>query len=65
VYKKFEFGSNVSLVVDHETGIIMGAMNFTHTLHDSKTIPELIEQYERLHGKLPEEVFADRGYKGV
>jgi len=43
----------------------MGAINFTQTLHDSKTIPEVLEQYERLNGKQPKEVFVDRGYKGI
>ena len=51
-------------MVDQQTGIIMGALNFTQTLHDSKTIPEVLEQYERLHEALPAEVFADRGYQG-
>lgn len=64
-HKKFEFGSKASLVVDQKTGIIMGAINFTQTLHDSKTLPDVLEQYERLNGKLPDEVFADRGYKGL
>ena len=64
-HKKFEFGSKASLVIDQQTGIIMGAINFTQTLHDSKTLPEVLEQYERLNGKLPDEVFADRGYKGL
>ena len=39
-HKKFEFGSKASILIDQKTGIIMGAMNFTQTLHDSKTIPE-------------------------
>jgi len=64
-HKKFEFGSKASLVVDQQTGIIMGAINFTQTLHDSKTLPEVLEQYERLNGMLPDEVIADRGYKGL
>ncbi len=64
-HKKFEFGSKASIVIDQNTGIIMGAINFTQTLHDSKTIPEVLEQYERLNGKEAKEVFADRGYKGV
>jgi IS5 family transposase len=38
-HKKFEFGSKASIVVDQATGIIMGAINFTETLHDSKTLP--------------------------
>ncbi len=49
-HKKFEFGSKVSIVVDQRTGIIMGAINFTQTLHDSKTLPDVLEQYERLNG---------------
>lgn len=64
-HKKFEFGSKASIVVDQRTGIIMGAINFTETLHDSKTIPEALEQYERLTGKQAGHVFADRGYKGL
>ena len=64
-HKKFEFGSKASILVDQRTGIIMGAVNFTETLHDSKTLPEALEQYERLTGKEVTEVFVDRGYKGM
>ena len=64
-HKKFEFGSKVSILVDQNTGIIMGAINFTETLHDSKTLPEALEQYERLTGQQPAQVFVDRGYKGL
>src|ERR1700733_152314 len=64
-HKKFEFGSKASILVDQTTGIIMGALNFTETLHDSKTLPEVLEQYERLTGKEADEVFVDRGYKGI
>jgi IS5 family transposase len=64
-HKKYEFGSKVSLLLDQGTGIIMGALNFTQTLHDSKTIPEVLEQYERLNDNEAKEVFVDRGYKGI
>jgi IS5 family transposase len=64
-HKKFEFGSKASILVDQSTGIIMGAINFTETLHDSKTLPEALEQYERLTGKQATHVFVDRGYKGL
>jgi IS5 family transposase len=64
-HKKFEFGSKASILVDQGTGIIMGAMNFSETLHDSKTIPAVLEQYERLNGRQPKEVFVDRGYRGI
>jgi len=63
-HKKFEFGSKASLMVDQSSGIIVGALNFTESLHDSKTIPEALEQYQRLTGEEPKEVFVDRGYRG-
>ncbi len=64
-HKKFEFGSKASILIDQHTGVIMGALNFTETLHDSKTLPEVLEQYQRLTGKEAGEVFVDRGYKGI
>jgi IS5 family transposase len=63
-HKKFEFGSKASIMVDQSSGIIVGALNFTESLHDSKTIPEALEQYQRLNGGQPKEVFVDRGYRG-
>jgi transposase, IS5 family len=64
-HRKFEFGSKVSVMIDQKTGVIVGALNFTETLHDSKTIPEVLEQYERLNDRPATAVFADRGYAGV
>ncbi len=64
-HKKFEFGSKASILVDQGSGIIMGALSFSQTLHDSKTLPEALEQYERLTGREAAEVFVDRGYKGM
>jgi len=64
-HKKFEFGSKVSITISQSTGIIMGAVNFTQTLHDSKTIPEVLEQFERLNGRQAKDAFADRGYRGI
>jgi len=63
-HKKFEFGSKVSLLITQSTGVIVGALNFTETLHDSKTLPEAIKQYERLTGNEAQNIFLDRGYRG-
>lgn len=63
-HKKFEFGSKASLLITQSTGVIVGALNFTETLHDSKTLPQAIQQYERLTGKEAKNIFLDRGYKG-
>lgn len=64
-HKKYEFGSKASFLLDQKSGIIMGAINFTEPMHDSKTLPKVLEQYERLNGKQPKEVFVDRGYRGI
>jgi IS5 family transposase len=63
-HKKFEFGSKVSILITQKTGVIVGALNFNDTLHDSKTLPDALQQYERLTGKQAKDVFLDRGYKG-
>ena len=63
-HKKFEFGSKASFLVTQSTGVIVGALNFTESLHDSKTLPSALEQYERLMNKEAINVFLDRGYRG-
>jgi transposase, IS5 family len=63
-HKKFEFGSKASFLITQKSGVIVGAMNFTETLHDSKTLPQVLDQYKRLNGKEAKEVFLDRGYRG-
>jgi IS5 family transposase len=63
-HKKFEFGSKASFLVTQSTGVIVGALNFTETLHDSKTLPAALQQYERLMDKAPGNIFLDRGYRG-
>ena len=63
-HKKFEFGSKASILITQSTGVIVGALNFSENIHDSKTLPAVIEQYERLKEKKPKSVYADRGYRG-
>jgi IS5 family transposase len=64
-HKKFEFGSKVSILACQKTGILMGALSFAENVHDSKTLPEVLEQFERLRGKEVKEAFVDRGYRGM
>lgn len=64
-HKKFEFGSKVSILACQKTGIIMGALSFAENVHDSKTLPTVLEQYERLQGSEVNEAFVDRGYRGI
>lgn len=63
-HKKYEFGSKVSILLTQKTGVIVGALNFKESLHDSKTLPAALEQHTRLTGKEAKAVFVDRGYPG-
>jgi len=63
-HKKYEFGSKASFLITQKTGVIVGAMNFTENIHDSKTLPDALQQHERLTGIKAKEVFVDRGYPG-
>ena len=63
-HKRFEFGSKVSVLITQKTNVIVGALNFTETLHDSKTLPSALEQYQRLNNKEAKNVWLDRGYRG-
>jgi transposase, IS5 family len=63
-HKKFEFGSNASFLVTQKTGVIVGALNFNSTEHDSKTLPKALAQYERLTSNQAKNIFLDRGYRG-
>lgn len=63
-HKRYEFGSKVSLLITQSKGVIVGALNFNSTEHDSKTLTKAIEQYEKLTNRKAENIFVDRGYRG-
>ena len=63
-HKKYEFGSKASFLITQKTGVIVGAMNFSENMHDSKTLPDALQQHQRLTGIKAKEVFVDRGYRG-
>ena len=63
-HKKYEFGSKVSILITQKTGVIVGALNFSKNVHDSKTLPAVLEQYKQLTGRQAKNIFVDRGYKG-
>jgi len=64
-HKKYEFRSKASIVIDQQTGIIIGAQCFTETIHDSKTIPQVIDQCESMIEVSIKQAYVDRGYRGV
>lgn len=61
--KKYEYGCKVN-VVWGESGLILAANHLKENVHDSKVIEPALSQFEHLHGYLPDEFVADRGYRG-
>jgi IS5 family transposase len=64
-HKKYEFGSKVSILLTQDTGVIVGALNHEENTHDSKTLPDVLSQYERLTARIATDVYVDRGYRGL
>ena len=64
-YKKYEFGSKVSITSTAKTGVIIGAVNIPKNTYDGHTLDAALEQQQRLTGTTLEHLFVDRGYKGV
>lgn len=61
-HKKYEFGNKASFVKT-DSGVIVGALGFRNE-YDGHTLVPVLEQVERLVGKLPKQAKVDRGYKG-
>jgi transposase, IS5 family len=62
VHKPYEFGSKVSLAITKNSGIIVGAVNFTGNPNDNLTLPPTLNQHERLTGTRAQVAIVDRGY---
>lgn len=62
-HKKYEFGTKASIVKTKKSGIIVGAMNI-HKQYDGNSLPEVLQQVERLTGHKPKVGIVDRGYRG-
>jgi IS5 family transposase len=63
-WRKYEYGSKVNVLWGWKSGLIMGVHNCEKNVHDSKTVEPILEQFERVHGYLPEECITDRGFRG-
>lgn len=64
-HKKYEFGNKVSISVTENTGVIVGALSFNNNPYDGHTLTKVIEQYKNIFKKVPDNITADRGYRGT
>ena len=63
--KKFEFGSKASIVMTKNSGIIVGVKDFQGNPYDGKTLKPSLDVAKEIVGKMPKNVFTDRGYRGA
>jgi len=63
--RQYEFGNKVGIMATMGGRIIITAVEgFCGNPNDGRTIEPLLQQHQRLHGRLPEEVIYDRGAAG-
>ena len=63
-HKQYEYGNKVSIACTAGSNIIVGAVSHERNLHDSHTLPEVLEHIEQTRGKPVQTAVCDRGYRG-
>ena len=64
-HKKYEYGSKASIAVTKNSGIIVGAVQFSKNTYDGHTLSETLNQATELVGRRPKVAICDRGYRGT
>ncbi len=64
-HKGYEFGTKASIALTKESGIIVGAVAHKENMHDSKTLPSVLDNVHKNRSTPVEEAVCDRGYIGV
>ena len=64
-HKGYEFGTKASIATTKESGIIVGAVAHKENIHDSKTLPSVLDNVHKNRETPVEEAICDRGYAGV
>jgi transposase, IS5 family len=63
-HKQYEFGNKIGLVANPDLLIVLAVDAFEGNPHDSKTIEPLLDQMQKLHDYLPDEMLYDRAGRG-
>ena len=64
-HKGYEFGTKASIASTKEGGIIVGVAAHKENIHDSKTLPSVLDNVHKNRSTPVEEAICDRGYIGV
>jgi IS5 family transposase len=63
-HKPYEFGVKVGVVSTSKESFVIGMQAFPGNPYDGHTLNTSLVQAQRLTGRLPKEVYVDRGYRG-
>jgi len=61
---QYEYGNKVSIASTAKSNIIVGVMSHEKNIHDSHTLPEVLDHIEKSRGKKVKQATCDRGYRG-
>ena len=64
-HKGYEFGTKASIATTNKSGIIVGAVAHKENIHDSKTLPSVLDNVHKNRKTPVREAICDRGYIGV
>jgi len=64
-HKGYEFGTKASIATTKESGIIVGVEAHKENIHDSKTLPSVLDNVHKNRKTPVKEAICDRGYIGV
>jgi len=64
-HKGYEFGTKASIATTKESGIIVGVASHKENIHDSKTLPSVLDNVHKNREAPVKEAICDRGYIGV
>ena len=63
-HKQYEFGVKVGIVSTSRESFVLAAKSLPGNPYDGHTLQACIDQATRVTGVVPQEAYADRGYKG-
>ena len=63
-HKRYEFGVKVSIATTNRGGFVLGGVALSGNPYDGHTLKPALDQVRRLTGRVIDEVFVDRGYRG-
>lgn len=63
-HKKYEFGNKVSIATTVKKNFVVGALSFSSSMFDGKTLKDSLQQVSKIMGQDPDFAYVDRGYRG-